>query len=470
MKYRLSGLVYVLSVILFLAISIFMILVPHLFVRVAAGNVGVLYHLFSGTELNRTLPEGLHVKFPMDDIIPYDVRIQKAQQELNILSNSGLSVHLELTYWFRIDPARAAYIHSKIGPDYAANIVSPALVSAAREVIGSHSPEELYTSMSAKMQTEIVSNARGKLGPYGVIAESVLVTFLTLPDMVNQAIESKLEMQQQSLAYEFRIRSAQQEKERKRIEGEGIRDMNRLIASTLSPHVLNFMNVQGMRDLATAPNSKVVVLGGGQQGGVSFPLFLSDYLTEEAKKSAPTPSPTPDALDETPSPETAPPPAPNQKDSKKAAPSTPAKGTPEKKAASPATPPPAPKGTPPAEKKASSATPAPAPRETPPAEKKTSAEAKPSDPAASSATSSSAPPEPGSDTTSTNVAGEGGAAGAGSSSRGAAGSKETGLEKTRGDAAQPPSSKHTGGNPSQSRRGASRANPALHKAGGPEQC
>ncbi|MCI5212541.1 MAG: prohibitin family protein, partial [Candidatus Electrothrix sp. ATG2] len=99
-----------------------------------------------------------------------------------------------------------------------------------------------------------------------------IIRAVRLPPGVKKAIEDKLVEEQRFLAYNFRLQAETQEAERKRIEAGGIRDYAENIAETMSEKVLRWHGVQATLKLASSPNAKVVVIGGGRDG---LPLVLN---------------------------------------------------------------------------------------------------------------------------------------------------------------------------------------------------
>ncbi|MEL7362860.1 MAG: prohibitin family protein, partial [Bacteroidota bacterium] len=69
------------------------------------------------------------------------------------------------------------------------------------------------------------------------------------------------------------IQVAEQEANRKRVEAQGQADYQRIITESLSDRFLQFEGIQATRQLAESPNSKVVVVGGGDSG---LPIILGD--------------------------------------------------------------------------------------------------------------------------------------------------------------------------------------------------
>ena len=69
----------------------------------------------------------------------------------------------------------------------------------------------------------------------------------------------------------FRLQEETQEAQRKRIEAQGIRDFQQIVAQGISPQLLEWKGIEATENLAKSPNSKIVVIGSGKNG---LPLIL----------------------------------------------------------------------------------------------------------------------------------------------------------------------------------------------------
>ena len=106
--------------------------------------------------------------------------------------------------------------------------------SVAREVIAKYLPEEFNTTKREQIQLEIKNQlgeqARRELHP---AQRRLDPQHHNSPPRLEQAIERKLQQEQESLEYEFRFEKAQKEADRLRIEAAGIRDFEEIISKGL---------------------------------------------------------------------------------------------------------------------------------------------------------------------------------------------------------------------------------------------
>jgi prohibitin 2 len=103
--------------------------------------------------------------------------------------------------------------------------------------------------------------------------DDVLLRSVTLPPTVASAIESKLRAQQLMEEYTYRVESERKEAERKGIEADGIRAFQDKSMASLPDfeQYLHYKGIEATLELAKSPNSKIVIIGGGED---RLPIIL----------------------------------------------------------------------------------------------------------------------------------------------------------------------------------------------------
>ncbi len=258
----------------FLGLFIFILLTNTTFLTIDPGKKGVLFRRFvGGLEKDKLYSQGFHVVAPWNKMYVYDVRIQEDFEKMEVLSKNGLTIVVELSYLFYPNPNKIGYLHDEIGEDYANRILIPAVRSATREVIGKYLPEELYSTKREAIQDEIFTETTSQVEPKNISLEAILIREVTLPTSLQEAIERKLREEQLSLEYEFKLERERQEADRIIIEAKAIAEANRIISGSLTERILKDKGINATLDLAKSPNSKIVVVGGGEDG---LPLILGN--------------------------------------------------------------------------------------------------------------------------------------------------------------------------------------------------
>jgi prohibitin 1 len=164
---------------------------------------------------------------------------------------------LEASLLFRLDPEKAAEMYKSVGQDYESVAVEPQIRSAIREITASYDAKALYSSEREKVSHEILAFFEKLTQARGIVAEAVLLRKVGLPTIVANAIQEKLKREQEA--------------ERKRIEAQGIADFQRIVASGISPQLLEWKGIEATEKLALSANSKIVVIGNPKSG---LPIIL----------------------------------------------------------------------------------------------------------------------------------------------------------------------------------------------------
>jgi len=238
---------------------------------VPAGTVGV-YDLF-GKVSDEVLAPGIHIVNPLAKIHNMSVRTQEVKETVDLPSREGLTVKVDVSLLFSLEPAKAPEVFRTIGYDYVNIVIIPQLRSVVRDVTAGYDAKALYTAEREVITTNVHRVLAPVLGERGIRAENVLLRKITLPPKVAAAIESKLEAEQQAEQMKFVLDKEKQEAERKRIEAQGIADYQTIINQGLNENLLRYKGIEATRELAKSQNTKVVVIGSGKDG---LPIILGN--------------------------------------------------------------------------------------------------------------------------------------------------------------------------------------------------
>jgi prohibitin 1 len=236
---------------------------------IPTGNVGVLT-LF-GRVTGEALPEGIHMVNPLKSVQKLSVQTQSLKESANVPSNEGLILALDTSLLFRLDKSKAAFVYQTVGDNYAEKIVEPTLRAAIRAATSAHTANALYTNARELVQQQIQDELTAQLAPRGVIVENVLLRDVQLPAMLKGSIEAKQQAEQDALRMSFILQKEKQEAERKRIEAQGIADFQKIVATGISPQLLEWKGIEATEKLAVSSNAKIVIIGNPKNG---LPLVL----------------------------------------------------------------------------------------------------------------------------------------------------------------------------------------------------
>ncbi len=260
------------SITLIISIAAGIFAFVQIFTVIPAGTVGVVD--FLGTVSDQTLKPGVNLVNPMARIIKYSFKTQEIKETMTVPSKEGLSVNLELSLQFRLDPSKTNEIYKSIeGGDYLNVILVPQFRSVTRGVTAKYEAKALYTASRKQLEDEIVNELMHLVSDRGIIIEKAPLRQVALPERLTKSIEEKLQAEQESQRMSFILQKEEQEADRKRIEAKGIADFQTIVSNGINENLLKWKGIEATEKLANSPNSKVIVIGSGKDG---LPLILGN--------------------------------------------------------------------------------------------------------------------------------------------------------------------------------------------------
>ena len=245
-----------------------------MFVTIQPGERAIIFRPFSdGLDKDKLYIPGFHVVAPWNDLIVYNVKEQKREETMDVLDKSGLSLAMDVSVRFNPIYNEIGYLHEVFGIGYIDQLIVPEVRSSVRQVAGRYTAEEIYSTKRSEVEASIINETKEILEQNNIDMRALLIRSINLPEQIRIAIESKLEKEQESLAYEFRITRETAEAERKRIEAEGISVYNKIISASLTDKILKQSGIDATLELAGSENTKVIVIGSGDDG---LPLILGN--------------------------------------------------------------------------------------------------------------------------------------------------------------------------------------------------
>jgi regulator of protease activity HflC (stomatin/prohibitin superfamily) len=286
------------------------------YAHIGSGELGVV-RTPSGMNPN-TLPTGDWGIGTYDSVMVYNTRSQQRDERLEVLAANGLKIVLDTSVRFHIVPGEVLKLDQELGASYYDVLLGPTLKSQARRVVGRYQPEEIYSTQREQIEKQIREGMTAAITGRHLELEAVLIRNVQLPDVIQAAINNKLEAEQTALKMKFVIAQAQSETEKslletkarvereklgvdaqaaavrvdaeaqaaaKRIEGEALADYQRSLRQNLTPEVLRYYQIEATRSIASAPNSKLVFVGSGG----ATPQTLLDLRGTATTGPAPAP-------------------------------------------------------------------------------------------------------------------------------------------------------------------------------------
>jgi regulator of protease activity HflC (stomatin/prohibitin superfamily) len=291
------------TIYLMVATLIGVILAPHVLVTVPSGYVGVVWKRFRGGTVldSRQLKyEGQRFIWPWDRLFLYDMRVQSATETYNAISRDGISLSASINFRYRLKPDAVPKLHQVVGPNYVTSLVIPEIGNRMREVIAEYTAEEVYSTKRSEIQRNIRKRVDSMLGEsmmdhpegedytqYRVPLNDMLnlidalILGIELPSAVVGAINRKIEQYYISEEYKFRVAREVRESERKKIEAEGVRGFQQIVSQGISDSYLRWRGIEATLQLTQSSNTKVVIVGRGQDG---LPIIFGNTPASSGEK------------------------------------------------------------------------------------------------------------------------------------------------------------------------------------------
>jgi regulator of protease activity HflC (stomatin/prohibitin superfamily) len=222
-------------------------------VLVGVGEVGVKHWL--GTVDPNPLEQGMHIINPLASVERMSVREQSfppqgAVEQIEAQTSEQLNVTLEVSLLFEINRDNAPDLYDRIGTEDQIKriIVLSAVRNGVRDAVATKSINEIFSPNRRELATSMMEEIQLKAGDRIDVVE-VFVRDIQAPDRVRDAIEQKLEREQQVAAEEFQTQIIQEQARQQAEEAKGIAEAQRIISTGLSQEYLTFFYIQQLSQL-----------------------------------------------------------------------------------------------------------------------------------------------------------------------------------------------------------------------------
>ncbi len=243
---------------------------------VRPGEVGVKRNL---GKLGKVKEAGAIWFFPFTTkVIKVSTRTINRELSISLPSKEGLTIQSDISILYHIKTEMVKDVIEKIGtqPDFD-RVVTAVFRSAAADVCARFYAKDMHSGERDNIEKEIKDRMNSKLSESGFVIEEVLLKSIALPAGLADAIEEKLEAEQQTQRMEFVLTREIKEAERKKVEATGERDANLILSEGLTPLILKLRQIEVLKEIAKSNNSKVVITNGGE---LDTPLMLKADDTE----------------------------------------------------------------------------------------------------------------------------------------------------------------------------------------------
>lgn len=229
-------------------------------VLVNVGEVGVKH--FLGKVDPAPLEQGVHLVNPFAGVEKMSTREQGypgdgGVERMEAQTSEQLNVQLEVSILYRIDDASAPELYQRIGPEeqIESRIVLNAVRNGVRDAIATKSINEVFSPNRRDLALVMKEAIQAKAGDRIEVLD-VFVRDIQAPARVKEAIEAKLQREQQVAAERFQTEIIQERARQKVEEAKGIAEAQRIINEGLTDRYLTLRYIEALEKL---PQGSLVI-------------------------------------------------------------------------------------------------------------------------------------------------------------------------------------------------------------------
>ena len=166
---------------------------------VPTGYTGILTTF--GRVEQRTIPAGISVIAPWQNVIKMDNRTQKVQIQTSAFSSDIQQVDVQLSVNYCIDQETAQVLYRTVGINYYENIMFPRIQENLKAVFSQYSAENLIAKRDS-LSDSIAEATANDMKRYGITIISIAIEDIDFTDAFTNAVEAKQVAAQNKLTAE----------------------------------------------------------------------------------------------------------------------------------------------------------------------------------------------------------------------------------------------------------------------------
>lgn len=213
--------------------------------RIDPGYAGIQFSLNSGIQ-GETLTQGLNFKSPFTKVTHYSIAttqgyLSKDKKEgsrdddsFMIPTADGKTVEVDLEYSYHFDVERLPETFTKFkgqdGSTIEQTFMRGKLKTYVADVSSQFSVLDIYGEKRTELNAAILDYAREKFNEFGIIIDSINLSRIELDAQTEQAIQSKINKQQELEQLKVEAQKAEVEAQKKLIEAQAEAEQKRVKA------------------------------------------------------------------------------------------------------------------------------------------------------------------------------------------------------------------------------------------------
>ncbi|WP_224249230.1 SPFH domain-containing protein [Hyalangium gracile] len=241
-----------------LAGTVFMVASSPPITLVEPGQLGIRMNLVTGNASE--LREGWALLVPqVHRLHLYSLKDQVYRPERSIHANGpapfqsaeGLSIGIEVTLRYALDPARISALATSMPEDVGQEIVEPVIDGVLRRHFAQHTVREIFATQRREIQKAITDEITPMLAKDGVILRSVTLGNVDLPQQYRTGVESLLaeELSAEKMRYTLELKEKQIKETALHAEADKVRREKAAEASAAEEIIAAKARAEAMRHI-----------------------------------------------------------------------------------------------------------------------------------------------------------------------------------------------------------------------------
>ena len=215
-----------------------LLVIPGCITTIATGEVGI--KTTWGKITNTNMKEGIQFKYPWQDVIKMNIKVQKYENEKSMETSTKdmqvvKSVIVSVNY--QLDEDKVTDMYRQVGQNYNAIVLEPAIQESIKSAISQYNAEELVTKRN-EVSDKILETLSVKVSDYGLKIISVSLKNFDFSSEYNASIERKTIAEQNALTAEQELKSSEANAKKKVIEAQAEADANKIKNQTITDEIL----------------------------------------------------------------------------------------------------------------------------------------------------------------------------------------------------------------------------------------
>ena len=221
--------------------------------KIKAGYVGVVYSLNGGIK-GEVLSQGLHFVNPLSSVREYSVATEQAylsqdvkegskgDDSFSIPTSDGKTVNVDLEFSYHFDADKLPETFTKFkgqdGKTIEDTFIRGKMKAWTAEVSSTFSVIDIYGEKRAELNAKVLEHTKKKFDEYGIIVDSVNFSRIGLDDATAQAIQTRINKQQELETSKLEAEKAKIDAEAKITQAEAQAKANEILSQSIDESIL----------------------------------------------------------------------------------------------------------------------------------------------------------------------------------------------------------------------------------------